>query len=156
MKVKPQNLLIIMSDEHSTKALGCYGSEIVKTPNLDALAARGTRFESAYCSSPVCIPARASFAVGKYIHQIGYWDNADAYDGAIPSWHHKLRDRQHEVVSIGKLHFPRPSRGRPRLLGGEARHACGGWQGRPARADPRRDGAAAQGRREDVRQRRPR
>lgn len=108
MKVKPQNLLIIMSDEHSIKALGCHGSEIVKTPNLDALAARGTRFESAYCSSPVCIPARASFAVGKYIHQIGYWDNADAYDGAVPSWHHKLRERQHEVVSIGKLHFRQP------------------------------------------------
>lgn len=105
---KPKNLLVIMSDEHSIKALGCYGSEIVKTPNLDALAARGTRFSSAYCSSPVCIPARASFAVGKYIHQIGYWDNADAYDGEIPSWHHKLRDRQHEVVSIGKLHFRKP------------------------------------------------
>lgn len=72
MTVKPKNLLIIMSDEHSPKALGCYGSEIVQTPNLDALAARGTLFRSAYCASPVCIPARASFAVGKYIHQIGY------------------------------------------------------------------------------------
>ncbi len=105
MKTSPKNLLVIMSDEHSPKALGCYGSEIVKTPNLDRLAARGTRFSAAYCTSPVCIPARASFAVGKYIHQIGYWDNADAYDGAVPSWHHKLRERDHDVVSIGKLHF---------------------------------------------------
>ena len=39
------------------------------------------------------------------MHQIGYWDNADAYDGAVPSWHHALRARGHEVVSIGKLHF---------------------------------------------------
>ena len=108
MKTKPKNLLVIMSDEHSIKALGCYGSDVVKTPHLDALAARGTRFSSAYCSSPVCIPSRASFAVGKYIHQMGYWDNADAYDGAVPSWHHKLRERQHEVVSIGKLHFRKP------------------------------------------------
>src|SRR6185437_11671420 len=105
MSQKPKNLLVIMSDEHSTKALGCYGSEIVKTPNLDRLAASGTRFSSAYCTSPVCIPSRASFAVGKYIHQVGYWDNADAYDGAVTSWHHHLRDRQHDVVSIGKLHF---------------------------------------------------
>ncbi len=105
MTTKAKNLLVIMSDEHSPKALGCYGSEIVKTPHLDALAARGTRFSHAYCASPVCIPARASFAVGKYIHQIGYWDNADAYDGGVPSWHHKLRARDHEVVSIGKLHF---------------------------------------------------
>ncbi len=103
-----KNLLVIMSDEHSPKMLGCHGHEIVRTPNLDALAARGTRFSSAYCASPVCIPARASFAVGKYIHQIGYWDNADAYDGAIPSWHHKLRDRGHTVSSIGKLHFRLP------------------------------------------------
>jgi choline-sulfatase len=100
-----QNLLIIMSDEHNPKMLGCAGNTIVETPNLDALAARGTRFSSAYCTSPVCIPSRASFAVGKYIHQIGYADNADAYDGEVPSWHHKLRDRGHNVTSIGKLHF---------------------------------------------------
>ncbi|WHZ11527.1 MAG: Sulfatase [Burkholderiaceae bacterium] len=108
MPAAARNLLVIMSDEHSPKALGCYGHGVVRTPNLDALAARGTRFSAAYCTSPVCIPARASFAVGKYIHQIGYWDNADAYDGAVPSWHHKLRDRDHEVVSIGKLHFHKP------------------------------------------------
>lgn len=100
-----KNLLVIMSDEHNPKMLGCAGHPIVKTPNLDRLAASGVRFSSAYCTSPVCIPARASFAVGKYIHQIGYADNADAYDGKIPSWHHKLRDRGHQVVSIGKLHF---------------------------------------------------
>lgn len=108
MSRSAKNLLVIMSDEHSPKMLGCHGHEIVKTPHLDALASRGTRFSSAYCTSPVCIPARASFAVGKYIHQIGYWDNADAYDGAIPSWHHKLRDRGHNVTSIGKLHFRLP------------------------------------------------
>jgi choline-sulfatase len=99
------NLLVIMSDEHNPKMLGCAGNDVVETPNLDALSARGVRFSSAYCASPVCIPARASFAVGKYIHQIGYADNADAYDGEVPSWHHKLRNRGHNVTSIGKLHF---------------------------------------------------
>jgi len=103
-----RNLLIIMSDEHSPKALGCYGHPFVETPNLDRLAAQGTRFDAAYCTSPVCIPARASFAVGKYIHQIGYWDNADAYDGSMESWHHKLRNRGHQVTSVGKLHFRLP------------------------------------------------
>jgi choline-sulfatase len=105
MNRQARNLLVIMSDEHSPKALGCYGHSFVETPHLDRLAARGTRFTSAYCTSPVCIPARASFAVGKYIHQIGYWDNADAYDGEIPSWHHTLRALGHQVTSIGKLHF---------------------------------------------------
>ncbi len=102
---KPKNLLIIMSDEHNPKMLGCEGHPIIETPNLDALAARGVRFSSAYCASPVCIPSRASFATGKYIHQVGHWDNADAYDGEASSWHHVLRGQGHEVVSIGKLHF---------------------------------------------------
>ena len=101
----PKNLLILMSDEHNPKIMGCAGNDIVETPHIDALARRGTRFASAYTTCPICVPARAAFAVGKYVHQIGYWDNADAYDGAIPSWHHLLRERGHEVVSIGKLHF---------------------------------------------------
>ncbi len=101
----PGNLVILMSDEHNPKILGASGHPVVKTPHLDRLAARGTMFTSAYTTSPVCVPARAAFAVGKYVHQIGYWDNADAYDGAIPSWHHRLRDAGHYVASIGKLHF---------------------------------------------------
>ena len=103
--MQPTNLLVIMSDQHSRSMMGCEGHPIVRTPNLDALAARGTRFHAAYTTSPVCVPARAAFAAGKYVHQIGYWDNADAYEGAVPSWHHRLREAGHRVVSIGKLHF---------------------------------------------------
>ncbi|MCP5153399.1 MAG: sulfatase-like hydrolase/transferase [Ectothiorhodospiraceae bacterium] len=103
--MRPRNLLVIMSDEHSVRTVGCHGNRVVRTPNIDRLAARGTRFSSAYCTSPVCIPARAGFALGRYQHQIGFWDNADPYDGSIPSWHHVLRDRGHEVTAIGKLHF---------------------------------------------------
>ena len=103
--MKAQNLLIIMSDQHSRGMMGCYGHPLVRTPNLDRLAARGTRFTACWTPSPVCIPARASFATGKYIHQIGFWDNADPYDGSIPSWHHRLRDAGHRTVAIGKLHF---------------------------------------------------
>lgn len=99
------NFLVIMSDEHNPKVLGHEGHPVISTPNLDRLAARGTAFTSAYTTSPVCIPARAGFAAGKYIHQIGFWDNADAYDGSVPSWHHVLRTRGHRVDSIGKLHF---------------------------------------------------
>jgi choline-sulfatase len=103
--MKPKNLLILMSDEHNPKVMGCAGHPLIETPNLDALARAGTRFTSAYTTCPICVPARAAFAVGQYVHRIGYWDNADGYDGAIPSWHHRLRARGHEVVSIGKLHF---------------------------------------------------
>ncbi len=103
-----KNLLLIMSDEHSRKWLGAYGTKIAITPNLDKLAARATLFSNAYCASPICVPARAAFATGQHLHQIGYWDNADAYDGRIGSWHHALRDAGHTVTSIGKLHFKSP------------------------------------------------
>ena len=103
--VQPQNLLVIMSDEHNPKMLGCYGHPLVNTPNLDRLAERGTRFTKAYCNSPVCIPARASIATGRYINDVGFWDNADPYDGSVRSWHHRLREAGHRVDSIGKLHF---------------------------------------------------
>jgi choline-sulfatase len=103
--MEAKNLLIIMSDQHNRNTLGCYGHSIVKTPNLDQLAAAGMLFTDAYTPCPVCVPARAAFATGKYVHQIGTWDNAIPYDGRIPSWHHLLRERGHQVVSIGKLHF---------------------------------------------------
>jgi choline-sulfatase len=103
--MQPANTIFIMSDEHKRSALGCAGHPMLRTPNLDRLAAAGTRFTAAYCNSPICVPSRASFATGRYVHQIGFWDNAIPYDGTIPSWAHRLREHGHPVVSIGKLHF---------------------------------------------------
>jgi choline-sulfatase len=103
--VQPTNLVIIMSDEHDPRWMGHAGRPWVHTPHMDRLARRGTRFTAAYTTCPICVPARAAFASGKYIHEIGYWDNADPYDGAVKSWHHRLRERGHRVVSVGKLHF---------------------------------------------------
>ena len=105
----PTNVLVLMSDEHNPKFMGAAGHPWIQTPHLDRLAARGTRFNSAYTCSPICVPARAAFATGRYVHEIGFWDNADAYDGSVPSWHHVLREAGHTADSIGKLHF----RGRP-------------------------------------------
>jgi choline-sulfatase len=79
--VEPQNLLFILSDEHNRKVAGCYGHPFVKTPNLDRLAASGTTFDAAYCNSPICVPARAALATGRYVHEIGCWDNASPYTG---------------------------------------------------------------------------
>jgi choline-sulfatase len=105
--LKPQNLLILMSDEHNARMLGCAGHPLAKTPNLDALAARGTRFVDAYTTCPICVPARASFATGRYVHDIEYWDNSIAYDGRVPSWGHKLQEAGMRVESVGKLHYRR-------------------------------------------------
>jgi choline-sulfatase len=78
---------------------------MIKTPNLDKLAGRGVRFTDAYCNSPICVPSRASFQTGRYVHDIRFWDNANPYDGSVPSWAHRLRATGHRVESIGKLHF---------------------------------------------------
>jgi choline-sulfatase len=99
------NLIIIMDDEHNKKVLGYNGHKMVKTPNLDKLAARATVFSNAYSSSPICVPARAAFATGRYVHETRYWDNAIAYDGKVPGWAHQLREQGHNVTSIGKLHY---------------------------------------------------
>lgn len=103
----PRNLLFILSDEHNRKIAGCYGHPLVKTPNLDRLAARGTRFDSAYCNSPICVPSRASLATGRQVHEIDFWDNGIPYTGVgdAQSWHGTLRDNGVDVASIGKLHY---------------------------------------------------
>ncbi len=103
--MKPSNLLLIMSDQHSRKVAGCYGNRFVKTPVLDRLAASGTLFEAAYTVSPICVPARAVFATGRQVHETRCWDNASPYTGQRPSWGHRLHARGIRVESIGKLHY---------------------------------------------------
>lgn len=66
----PPNILILMSDNHSWNHLGCYGDPVVKTPHIDAVAARGVRFTNAYCSAPSCTPARASMLTGQDIWRL--------------------------------------------------------------------------------------
>ena len=99
------NLLIVMSDEHQARALGCAGHPFVRTPALDALAARGLRFTRACTPSPICVPARASFATGRHVHQLRLWDNAMPYAGQVPGWGHALQAAGVPVESVGKLHY---------------------------------------------------
>ena len=103
--MQPLNVLFIMSDQHQQKVAGCYGHDFIRTPHLDALAARGTRFTTAYTNSPICVPARAALAIGRHVHETRYWDNAHGYDGRVKSWHHLAAEQGSGVTSIGKLHF---------------------------------------------------
>jgi choline-sulfatase len=99
------NVLFIMSDEHSKRVVGCYGDPMVRTPHTDHLAEQGTLFENAYANCPICVPSRASFATGRYVHEIGCWDNAFPYTGTPPAWGHKLARTGHRCDAIGKLHY---------------------------------------------------
>lgn len=100
-----RNLLVILADEHDPRYMGCSGADWMHTPHLDALARRGTRFTNAYTPSPICVPARAGLATGRWTHTTGYWDNAIAYEGRWSSWHHRLAEAGVRTESIGKLHF---------------------------------------------------
>ena len=100
-----KNLVFIISDEHQARALSCAGHPVVKTPNIDALAACGTRFTAAYTPCPICVPARASLATGRYVHDHRYWDNAIAYDGRVPGWGARLQVAKVQAESISKLHY---------------------------------------------------
>lgn len=103
--MKATNVLFILSDEHQHNLMGCAGHPFIHTPNLDALAARGTRFRNAYTPSPICVPARASLATGRSVHDIRCWDNAIAYDGSTPGWAQYLTASGMVTDSIGKLHY---------------------------------------------------
>jgi len=59
------NVILLMTDEHNPRIIGCYGDALVKTPTLDGLAARGVRFTSAYCQNPICVPSRVSLVSGR-------------------------------------------------------------------------------------------
>jgi choline-sulfatase len=100
-----QNVILIMSDEHDPRIMGCAGHAVVQTPHLDALARRGVRFPNAYTPSPICVPARAAFATGRRVHQTRHWDNAMPYTGAPQGWGHVLQKAGVRVESIGKLHY---------------------------------------------------
>ncbi len=109
MKQRP-NLLIIMADEHAPMFSGPYGHPVVKTPNLDRLAANGVLFTHAYCNSPLCVPSRMSFMTGRYVHHIGVWDNAVPLASDAVTWAHRLGAGGYEVVLCGKQHFVGPDK----------------------------------------------
>ena len=104
---RQRNLLVLCSDEHDPRYMGCAGANWIHTPHIDELAAQGTRFANAYTPSPICVPARAGLATGHWTHTTGYWDNAIAYEGRWTSWHHRLSQAGLQVESIGKLHYRR-------------------------------------------------
>lgn len=109
MSSKPLNVLFLFSDQHSKEKTGCYGNAHVQTPYIDALASAGVRFSNAYTNCPICVPARASLATGRYVHQLQLWDNASPYIGGTPSWGHRLLSAGRQVTTIGKLHYRYPS-----------------------------------------------
>ncbi len=105
---KKQNILIIMADQLTALALGCYQNKEVISPNIDRLASTGVVFDSAYSSSPLCTPARYAFMTGQNISRCGGYDNAAYMPATMPTFAHYLRLMGYRTCLAGKMHFVGP------------------------------------------------
>jgi choline-sulfatase len=101
---KPLNVLWIMSDQHSSRALGCYGNRVVRTPRLDGLAAQGVTFDRAYCSYPVCTPARFTMLTGRYPHHHGAVSNTTPLPLRERTVGHHFSHAGYATAFLGKMH----------------------------------------------------
>ncbi|MEL6643706.1 MAG: choline-sulfatase [Pseudomonadota bacterium] len=102
------NIVLIMADQLAPHFVGAYGHPIVKTPHIDALARRGTRFDAAYCNAPLCAPSRFSMMSGQYISRIAAYDNASEFRASVPTFAHYLRTLGYRTCLSGKMHFVGP------------------------------------------------
>ncbi|CAN5490605.1 choline-sulfatase [soil metagenome] len=108
MADKRPNILFICSDQHTPRVMGAYGDRIIATPNLDALAAEGCRFDSFYCNNPVCCPSRMSLMTGRYSFQCESITNQSVLDSRIPTLAHIAVRGGYHAVLAGKMHFNGP------------------------------------------------
>jgi choline-sulfatase len=92
--------------------LSCAGNKYLKTPSMDAIAARGVRFERAYCANPVCLPSRFAMLTGRLPSCVGIRENGDGRRGVPPSFvengiGHVFRQAGYATAYGGKVHLPR-------------------------------------------------
>ena len=114
------NILLITADQFRWDCLGCAGNPVIQTPHLDALAARGVRFENAYTPNPICVPARASIMTGNYSFECtGSKQNGGRIRDGQPLLTEVLKAVGYRTYALGKLHFvPYAPPGEPRLVHG--------------------------------------
>ena len=102
-------MLLIQSDQHRFDCVGVNGHAVVRTPNMDRLAADGVNFTSAFTPSPICSPARASLLTGQWPTQHGCMSipNTELYRPArrdLPTWITAVKEAGYRVGHVGKYH----------------------------------------------------
>ncbi|MDA0186501.1 MAG: sulfatase-like hydrolase/transferase [Proteobacteria bacterium] len=114
------NFLVIMTDQQRADHLGCYGNRIVQTPRIDALAARGTRFDRFYVANPICQPNRAALATGQLTSINGCRQNGIPLGLDCTTYADVLRAEGYRTGLVGKAHFQNvsPIPARPAVPGG--------------------------------------
>nr|WP_306121226.1 choline-sulfatase [Roseovarius sp. MMSF_3359] len=102
------NIVVVMADQLAPQWTGAYGHAVARTPHMDALAARGMRFDAAYCNSPLCAPSRFAFMSGQLISRIAAYDNASEFRASVPTFAHYLKALGYRTCLSGKMHFVGP------------------------------------------------
>lgn len=99
------NILIIYTDQQRQDSLGCYGNNIINTPNLDKLASEGCRLDNFFVQNPVCSPSRMCFLTGRYCSSLGIGQNGIPFPEDAVSINNILKPYGYHSAQIGKLHF---------------------------------------------------
>ncbi len=99
------NVLWLISDDHAAYVTGCYGNEIVRTPNLDRLAEGGMRFDRAYCNAPICSASRAAFITGMYPRTVGVTELRTPLPASAVTLGEVLKQAGYDTAWYGKTHF---------------------------------------------------
>ncbi len=107
-ETKPPNILFIMSDDHTTQAVGSYATllkDLNPTPTLDAFAAEGIVFDNAYCTNAICTPSRACILTGQYPHVNGVTDLFGKIEPENQMLPIEMKKAGYETAIIGKWHL---------------------------------------------------
>ena len=103
-KAKPPNFVFCMTDDQAYHTMSCAGSKVIRTPNMDRLAAEGVLMRNAFVTNSLCAPSRASFITGKYSHSHGVRTNAPPLPPQ-PTFPDYLRVAGYQTGFIGKWHM---------------------------------------------------
>jgi arylsulfatase A-like enzyme len=104
-RVTRPNFLLFITDQHRVDYLGCYGHPILKTPHIDSIAARGTRFKRFYVATPVCMPNRATLMTGRMPSVHGARSNGLPLSLRANTFVDALRVAGYATALVGKSHL---------------------------------------------------
>src|ERR1700681_1025262 len=111
------NILFLMADQFRYDCLGANGNRLVRTPNLDRLAAQSANFANAFVQAPVCVPSRISFFTGRYPHCHRNRVNYTPCDPRETLLQKRLQAAGYRTGSVGKLHLSPPTAEHARSTG---------------------------------------